>query len=98
LPEGVLLAANLDAAFDALAAGSKPVQTVFVIGGGQIYRLALEGDRCDVIHLTRVQGRFGCDTFLPPFGEAFVLESSSERQQERNMSYVFETWKRIAAP
>jgi len=37
----------------------------FVIGGGQIYKAALERKEAKRILLTRVLGEFECDTFFP---------------------------------
>ena len=37
----------------------------FIIGGGQIYKLALEEDLVDRIYLTRIHHSFGGDTFFP---------------------------------
>ena len=42
---------------------TKPDETVFIIGGGEIYALALEIS--DVIELTRVHGTFEADAFFP---------------------------------
>lgn len=95
LPENVLLAEGLEDALAKVAAHRVPIESVFVIGGGQIYQDALNHEACEIVHLTRVEGRFDCDTFLPPLGERFVRESSSPRQEDHKMSYVFETWKRL---
>ncbi|MBT4478451.1 MAG: dihydrofolate reductase, partial [Flavobacteriales bacterium] len=37
----------------------------FIIGGGQIYKLALEEDLVDRIYLTRIHHSFDGDTFFP---------------------------------
>lgn len=95
LPEHVLLARDLDDALAQVAAQDESIESVFVIGGGQIYSHALDHQACETVHLTRVEGCFECDTFLPPLGERFVCESSSPRQEDHNMGYVFETWKRV---
>ncbi|MBI1267714.1 MAG: dihydrofolate reductase [Cryomorphaceae bacterium] len=41
----------------------------FVIGGGQIYALALRLDLVDKMYLTRVHGEFDADVFFPDFNE-----------------------------
>ncbi len=38
---------------------------VFIIGGGEIYKLALQKDIVDKIYLTRIYHRFNGDTFFP---------------------------------
>jgi dihydrofolate reductase len=40
-------------------------EEVFIIGGGQIYRLALEKDLLDTLYITRVHATFDADTFFP---------------------------------
>lgn len=97
LPDGVALARSLDDALNTLASQENQLERIFVIGGGQIYSQALAHESCEAVHLTRVEGRFDCDTFLAPLGEYFVLESSSPRQEDHKMGYVFETWKRVNA-
>jgi dihydrofolate reductase len=44
-------------------------RTLFVIGGGEIYRLALEELELSEIYLTKIDGVFGADTFFPEFDE-----------------------------
>jgi dihydrofolate reductase len=56
---GVTVAASLDDAL--LAAGDVP--EVCIIGGAEIYRLALP--RTDLIHLTRVHAVVDADTYFP---------------------------------
>ena len=48
---------------------------VFIIGGGEIYRMALQLNSCNRILLTRVAGDWECDTFFP-----IQLEESEGRQ------------------
>jgi len=54
---------SLGSALEMLAAlpYSMSIETVFVIGGGQIYREALYARNCDAIH---IENAFGCDTFI----------------------------------
>ncbi|KAL7269047.1 hypothetical protein RUND412_008310 [Rhizina undulata] len=66
LPPNVFPAASLDAALELLqsqvAAG---VDKVFVIGGAEIYRAAMEHPSMENVLLTSVDGDFDCDTFFP---------------------------------
>ena len=59
---GVTVAASLDEALR--AAGDVP--EVCIIGGAEIYRLALP--RADLIHLTRVHAVVDADTYFPELG------------------------------
>lgn len=71
-PSGVTVVPNLN---EALALGATEAE-VFVIGGGEIYRLALP--RADRLHLTVVHASIEGDTYFPPFDEsAWVLEDEA---------------------
>lgn len=77
-PDGVLLAASLDEAL-ALAgqlADEQGVGEAVVIGGAQIYALALP--RADRLYLTRVHASVEGDVVLPPVDWAQWAETSRE--------------------
>lgn len=63
-PTGATVVPNLD---EALALGATEGE-VFVIGGAEIYRLALP--RADRLYLTVVHGQVEGDTYFPPFDTA----------------------------
>ncbi|MBL1280835.1 MAG: dihydrofolate reductase [Fluviicola sp.] len=42
-------------------------RTLFIIGGGEIYRLALEANTIDEMIITHVNENYDADTFFPPF-------------------------------
>lgn len=42
-------------------------RTLFIIGGGEIYRLALEQNAVDEMYITHVNKKYGADTFFPEF-------------------------------
>jgi dihydrofolate reductase len=67
LPAEVWLADSLAGALRRLAAGeTEPaLEHIFVIGGGTVYLEALQHPSCSRVFLTRVEGTFDCDTFLP---------------------------------
>lgn len=58
VPAGVIATRSLDEALAATAAA----ESTFVVGGAQILREALEHPALRYVYLTRVEGRFGCDT------------------------------------
>jgi dihydrofolate reductase len=86
LIEGAAVATSLDAAY----AMVEPGREVFVIGGGQIYELALP--TVDRIIATEVDASFEvADTFFPAFSSAKWQEVTRERHpaDERN-KYAFD--------
>ena len=69
---------------------------VFVIGGAEIYRLAIEMDGCKRIFATRILGTFNCDAFFPEFESRFTLSSKTEPQLENGIRFQFEVWEQTA--
>jgi dihydrofolate reductase len=41
------------------------VESVFIIGGAQVYAEALASPLCEEVYLTKVAGEHECDTFIP---------------------------------
>ena len=64
VPEGVVVAHSLD---DALLAAERAgdIASTFVVGGAQLLRDGLAHPALRHVYLTRVDGRFGCDTHIP---------------------------------
>lgn len=52
-----------------------PDRAIWFIGGAEIYKQALESGLVDEIHVTRIAGDYGCDTFFPGVPEGFALHS-----------------------
>lgn len=73
LPAGVMRQGSLDEALETLSKDPLNATTgsIFVIGGGQVYREALSHPQCRYIYLTTIFSDFKCDVFLPPFPSDF---------------------------
>jgi dihydrofolate reductase len=93
--EGTARAASLDQALT-LASERSDIAKIFVIGGGELYREALQHPACSEVLLTRVHARFDCNTFLPPFEQAFHKTHSDGPHQDGEVAYTFETYARRA--
>ncbi len=92
LPAGVLVAHSFDEALTrATEAGA---ESSFVIGGATLYTEALQRAELRYVHLTRVQGRFDCDTHLPVLGPEWVLDEASDPHEEGEISYDFARYHR----
>ena len=93
-PEGVTVVGSLDEAL-ALAAGEPEV---FVIGGGEIYRQAM--DRADRLHLTRIRVALEGDTWFPVFNQDdWELEAEEHHPADARHAYAFDvqSWRRRPA-
>ncbi|HEV8355935.1 MAG TPA: dihydrofolate reductase [Gemmatimonadales bacterium] len=90
-PHGVTVVPSLA---EALALGATEDE-VFVVGGGEIYRLALP--RADRLHLTVVHAVVEGDTFFPPLDAAWALdeEERHEPDEKHAFAFTFRTYSRI---
>lgn len=90
---GAERAASLDAALERVAAAGK----AFVIGGAELYALALA--RADELVLTEIDGVFdGADAFFPDFDRRVFIESArDERSTADGTRYAFVSYRRATA-
>ena len=60
-----------------------------MIGGGQVYKQAIESDACAAIHLTLVEQQAAADTFFPAIDPArFRLWSASSPRQDNGTRWA----------
>ena len=62
----------------------------FIIGGGQIYRIALEKNLVDKIYLTKVYHSFDGDTFFPELSNKWSEESKTTNKADDKHAYDFD--------
>lgn len=70
------------------------VETLFVVGGGQIYKMAVQLEACEELILTRIHKRYECDAFFPEYEDAFELYEKLGEGEHDGVSYTFERWRR----
>jgi dihydrofolate reductase len=99
LPEGVLRAGSLLQALEQ-SRTQVDVERIFVLGGAEIYRLALPLETCRRIYLTRVLARYPCDSFFPSIPSRFrreaLLAEGREGAGDDAVGYRIELWTRPA--
>lgn len=91
--EGVVVMHTVEAALD--HAKRQGVMQSFIIGGGQLYRYALDQGLIDLIYITRVHHRFDGDVYFPALDTTkwnCVANRFSSADQEHLYGYSFETW------
>ncbi len=93
VPDGAVPVGSLDEAVAHICEDAS-VQRAFVLGGGEIYQLAIDMPACRRIYLTRVEGDFDCDAFFPAVPKSFTRVDASDRHEENGIGYVFETYER----
>ena len=73
-------------------------EEVFIIGGGEIYRQAL--DLVDRIHLTRVEAEISGDTYFPEFDLSrwqLIEQEIHDADEKNEYPYRFEIYERREA-
>lgn len=92
-PEGAMVVHSLEKALEISRKDPQP----FVIGGGEIYQLAM--NKADRIELTRVHGTFEADAFFPDLDpDQWELMSSTfhEKDGDHQYSFTYLTYQRVA--
>lgn len=105
-PDGPVYLSFLSEAVE-LAKSSQGISKLFVIGGAEIYKAAMELEETRRILITRIKSDFDCDTFFPVIEEglwkrksrnelgSWVGEIISEGVQEENgVRYEFEMYEK----
>ncbi|KAL9245189.1 hypothetical protein vseg_018867 [Gypsophila vaccaria] len=99
--EDVVICSDLHSALKLLAEPprSSSVEKVFVIGGGQVLKEALNAPDCEAIHLTDIKTSIECDTFIPRIDPSlFSPLLSSAEMVENNIQFSFRTYVRTSNP
>lgn len=89
--EGVIVVHSLERALEVSDEDPQP----FVIGGGEIYKLAM--DHADKIELTRVHGTFEADTFFPEIDESkwkLTAEEFHDKDERHDYAFTYLTYER----
>ena len=63
-------------------------EEIFIFGGGQVFKEAMENNLVDKLYLTIVEGNFGADTFFPDYSD-FKKVVFEKEGQERDYKYKF---------
>ncbi|MDG1331078.1 MAG: dihydrofolate reductase [Crocinitomicaceae bacterium] len=62
---------------------SEEERTIFIIGGGEIYRQALELDAVEEMYISHINHSYGADTFFPEFDlKKWAVESILEQPKD----------------
>ncbi|XP_004289633.1 PREDICTED: bifunctional dihydrofolate reductase-thymidylate synthase-like [Fragaria vesca subsp. vesca] len=96
--ENVVICGSIASALELLAASPYclSIDKVFLIGGGQILREALNGPGCDAIHITEIETNIECDTCIPAIDSAvFQPWYSSFPKVENSIRHSFTTYVRV---
>ena len=73
-------------------------RTVFIIGGGEIYKMALDSGLIDEMFITYIDKSYGADTFVPEFDTTQWQQNSVTKQDKddaHDASYQIMHYTRI---
>ncbi len=65
------------------------IESIFIIGGGEVFKQAVDREACQKIYLTQILAKFHSDVFFPKFDEYFVLTQQSLELQAPLFKYRF---------
>lgn len=66
---------------------------IFIIGGGEIYKMAMEIGGLNQMYITHVNGVFNADTFFPEFEKSgWLKEGLLDQTVDEKHDYAFETF------
>ncbi|TXB67033.1 dihydrofolate reductase [Vicingus serpentipes] len=94
--EGSFIFNDLESAID--FAKSNNETELFIIGGGQIYKEALDKNLIDKMYITHVHHLFEADTFFPEIDQTVWKEINSESHQideKHPYSYSFVVYEKM---
>lgn len=87
--EGAIVCNSLE---EALRLAQVENKEIFIFGGGQIFKEALEKDLVDRLYLTVVKGDYGADTFFPDYTKfGFTKKVEEESHESDGYEYSFLT-------
>ncbi len=69
-------------------------ETLYVVGGGQIYSLAVELEACRELILTRIHKTFTCDAFFPEYETRYECSEQIGGGEHKGLRYSIERWSR----
>ena len=86
--EGCIVVDSVEAALE-IAKNNGDIEP-FIIGGGQIYRIALEENLVDKIYLTKVHHFFEGDTFFPKLSSDWKETNKTENKADEKHKYNYD--------
>ncbi|XP_011066889.1 PREDICTED: dihydrofolate reductase isoform X1 [Acromyrmex echinatior] len=96
--DDAIVCKSIPHALDVISGMQNEVERVWVIGGSNVYKSAMESPHFGRLYLTRIKKKFECDTFFPSIPNDFVLIEDpmvpQGIQEEKGIEFVYEVYKR----
>lgn len=68
------------------------IDAIFVCGGAEIYKEAMQRKECKKLYVTRIEKDFKCDTFFPEIPDEFKVQTISDEFQQGDDKFKFEEY------
>jgi dihydrofolate reductase len=68
---------------------------LWVIGGANIFAQVIEAGKADELYLTHIQADFGCNQFLPEYGQGFKLAEQSELREQNGFIFTYARYAKV---
>jgi len=93
--EGCVVVNSIEAALE--VAKQNGDSEPFIIGGGQIYKIALKNNLVDRVYLTKIHHAFDGDTFFPELNSDWeeVNKVENKADEKHGYDYDFITYEKI---
>lgn len=85
--ENFAVVSSLEEALEKAKSSQNP-EEIFIIGGGQIFREAIEKDLVDKLYLTLVEGDYEADAFFPDYSGFNVISEEEGKSGGYNYKFV----------
>jgi len=83
--EQVFICSSLEEALEYISNRLRDVvESVFVIGGSEVYSEAIQNQSCKSILFTLIHNEFECDTFFPPINNSIYSLTKPEQEIQLN--------------
>lgn len=70
------------------------IESIFIIGWAEIYKLALSRNLVDVLYITQIEGKYNCDTFVWNIESSYDIISQSDIYMQNDINYQFKKYKK----
>ncbi len=74
---------------EAITSAGDDTETIFIIGGGQIYKQGLELEDLTGLYLTKVHKTYDCDTFFPQVPSRFSKQEKLGEDTEDGVRFEY---------
>lgn len=71
---------------------TKNFDSIWIIGGAEIYKQFLELDLIHIIHVTEIDSVYDCDTFFPNIFDNYYMSRNAHENFENNIKLTFKKY------